>query len=589
IREYTPDGYFDSEEEVGSLGGVHSANDEFTQIVTLSGDHGVHYDFCEVPGGKISGYVFQDGPPIEILPGQSQPDPETIRDGKRTADDTPIAGVRIFLYNAKGEPILDTQGNQRSTRTDANGYYEFTNLPAGLYLVREVQPDGYFDSLDTPGTTGGLAVNHKTPTDAIFDIRFANTFDVIAKFSLAIAGDSRENNFSEVVYSTTPIIPPIPIINLPIPPVFSATGIPTIFPELEALGPLRLYPRTNLDGSDGLNYTWHLSIVDAGYPRGTVPQTMAMTPVSISAPAWSQFSFTGGQWILQNADGTQTRRETIGMRNAIALAGDFNGDGVMELGLYINGQWFIDFNGNGKWDAGDLWAKLGTRDDKPVVGDWDGDGKDDIGIYGPAWARDPIAVQADPGLPDPLNPITGKKKNPPPEEDEAALGKRKLQRGSTGPVREDLIDHVFHYGTPLDHPVVGDWTGDGLRRIGIFYNGQWHLDIDADGRFGPSDVTATFGQKGDVPVVGDWNGDGIERLGVFRDGTWILDTNGNNVIDGQDKVVHLGASGDQPVAGDWNGDGRDEVGVYHPASDQPNANDAVAQTPADEANDTAVE
>ncbi|MCC7084690.1 MAG: hypothetical protein IT427_06755, partial [Pirellulales bacterium] len=38
IREYTPDGYFDSEEEVGSLGGVHSANDEFTQIVTLSGD-----------------------------------------------------------------------------------------------------------------------------------------------------------------------------------------------------------------------------------------------------------------------------------------------------------------------------------------------------------------------------------------------------------------------------------------------------------------------------------------------------------------------------------------------------------------------
>ena len=68
--------------------------------------------------------------------------------------------------------------------------------------------------------------------------------------------------------------------------------------------------------------------------------------------------------------------------------------------MYIDGQWFLDLNGNGRWDEGDLWAKLGTRDDLPVTGDWDADGKTDIGIYGPAWPRDPWAISREPGLPD---------------------------------------------------------------------------------------------------------------------------------------------------------------------------------------------
>ena len=67
------------------------------------------------------------------------------------------------------------------------------------------------------------------------------------------------------------------------------------------------------------------------------------------------------------------------------VTGDFNGDGVTDIGVFIDGQWFLDLNGNGQWDEGDLWAQLGTQDDLPVTGDWDADGKTDIGIYGPAW------------------------------------------------------------------------------------------------------------------------------------------------------------------------------------------------------------
>ncbi len=149
---------------------------------------------------------------------------------------------------------------------------------------------------------------------------------------------------------------------------------------------------------------------------------------------WSYLTFTTGKWILLDADGNEIERPAIGIPDAIPLAGDFRGDGTMELGLYIDGQWFIDVNGDGQWDAGDLWAKLGTREDQPVVGDWDGDGKDDIGIFGPAWPRDPSAIQHDPGLPDPMNKLVAgrHKKNVPPPEDLAAIGKRKMQAARQG-------------------------------------------------------------------------------------------------------------------------------------------------------------
>jgi len=64
-------------------------------------------------------------------------------------------------------------------------------------------------------------------------------------------------------------------------------------------------------------------------------------------------------------------------------------------------------------------------------------------------------------------------------------------------------------------------------------------------------------------VVGDWTGDGITKLGVFRAGTFYLDTNNNHQLDAADKVIPLGKPGDRPVVGDFDGSGVDEVGVYH--------------------------
>ena len=76
-----------------------------------------------------------------------------------------------------------------------------------------------------------------------------------------------------------------------------------------------------------------------------------------------------------NGDG----RFTFGQAGDLPVVGDFNGDGVDEIGVYRDGKWIIDTNGNRQIDAHDKVFELGEAGDKPVVGDWNGDGIDDPG------------------------------------------------------------------------------------------------------------------------------------------------------------------------------------------------------------------
>jgi len=58
-----------------------------------------------------------------------------------------------------------------------------------------------------------------------------------------------------------------------------------------------------------------------------------------------------------------------------------------------------------------------------------------------------------------------------------------------------------------------------------------------------------FGQAGDIPVVGDWTGTGTAKIGVFRDGNWALDLNENRQWDGcaVDGCFGFGRAGDTPL------------------------------------------
>ncbi len=610
VREHQPTQYFDGGERIGSVGGakydVPGVYSIFTGIGIGSGVNAVQYDFCEKPPGELSGYVFIDEPTI-LFAGDIPPTPEqiaAIRNGSRTPNDTPLPNVWIELRNGlTGEPILiqDTIPGSYAgaptdpvrVLTDANGYYHFGGLKAGFYAVVETQPEGLTDNVDTPGTTGGYAVNPPTIWSSrvaipgvdeqatIENFRASHGTDEIVMIPLAYGQHSQENNFSEVnIQPEPPRNPPPPPFNPPPPPPEKAPVFapPGILPPPFLWAPQHYIPKipSVISTSDDVGgYTWHLSVINAGHPRSILTTDAPFQLTSSQDVAnWQGVPLANASWslalLLENGQVTIVRRGVLGNEKGIPVTGDFNGDGVTDIGVFVDGQWFLDLNGNGRWDEGDLWAKLGSQDDLPVTGDWDADGKTDIGIYGPAWARDPWAISQEPGLPDadnfPSKAMAGKFKNMPPKQEDATNGARVLRRTAHGKSRADLIDHVFHYGEPGDVPLAGDWNGDGVRQIGTFHDGEWYLDLDGDGKFTERDARFVFGQAGDIPVVGDFNGDGIDEIGVFRNGKWIIDTNGNHELDAKDMVFELGGAGDKPVVGDWNDDGTDDPGIYHPGA-----------------------
>ncbi|QEG41059.1 Serine-aspartate repeat-containing protein D precursor [Roseimaritima ulvae] len=593
IRETQPSGLFHGGQKVGSLGGTVADDDLLTEITVSGGTHGSEYNFPEVPPATISGYVFQDGPALSTGTAPAPEDLRDYRDGIRGTNDKPIGNVRLELRNVLGQPFTADRALPGiygdgfiQVTTDANGYYEFTGLRPGTYHVYEVQPEDYIDGLDTPGSTGGVAVN---PADIPDDIELQFVVqtlsasdatdpgdDAILNVSLTAGGHSSENNFSEIIVLQPP--PPLPPIDHPQAEV----------PQLEA-GPLPAYDRvasfavplyTPRPAFYDLAYpvSWHLSVINGGAPREDEGQNgMVQKASSQEDTHFDESKHRKGRWSLVTRDGERLELSDaimLGEEGAVPLSGDFDGDGRDEVAIFVGGQWFVDLNGNGIWDSGDLWISLGTELDRPVVGDWDADGKDDIGIFGREWLRDPQAIANDPGLPAPSNRHYSRPKNLPPVEPEATDGVREMKL-SRKPIRADLIDHVFRYGQHHDTPVAGDWNGDAHGTVGVFRAGVWRLDEDGDGRWAGNDREFIFGSPGSKPVVGDWNGDGIDDLGVVEGDLWILDSNGDRKLTAADQRLHIPADHPdaQPIAGDWDGDGRDEPGWYHtgaePSDEEP--------------------
>ncbi|MBX3411676.1 MAG: hypothetical protein KF708_03070 [Pirellulales bacterium] len=576
VEEIQPTQYLDGGQEVGTAGGVNSSNDRITEIVLTGGTKAFEYNFCEIPAAKISGYVFVDGSPLELSPSQaknlSAAGVLSLAQAEgynftRDASDKPIAGVVLRLGNAFGEPILDDHGNPITTVTDKNGYYEFANLRPGVYTVLQDHPTKYVDGLDSAGSTGGFAVNQGDTSAASLLTVPANN-DAIARIAVTAGVVSVENNFAELETTSTPLFfPPQnpPPSTVPGPTQYAGpqqpfqTYSPVLSPDVV---------RPTYFGGVGwrstIGNTWHLSVINGGRPRADQFATELLQQVSsrFNVHAWTGLPLDNSLWQLHERDGAPVAQYIFGTERGIPVVGDWNGDGRDEVGVYVDGEWFLDLDGDGQWDEHDLWAKLGTASDQPVVGDWDGDGKDDIGIFGFAWPGDLAALVHEPGLPDPENLPSGAQKNVPPDPDKATLGNRAMKRTIHGKVREDLIDHVFHYGSEGDVAVTGDWNGDGIATIGLFRSGTWILDDNGNGRWDLDDRVVDFGAPGDRPVVGDFDGDGIDEVGVYRHGTWIIDTNHNLQLDDEDARYELGGPGDIPVVGDWDGDGRDEIGVY---------------------------
>jgi hypothetical protein len=104
--------------------------------IASNDDQSLNNNFAELQLSSLSGIVYIDeGNHGEYVPG-----------------DTLLSGVTIQLTGK------DTYGHtvSRTTQTDGNGYYEFTNVVTGVYHIQEIQPTGYVQGTNTLGTLGGL-------------------------------------------------------------------------------------------------------------------------------------------------------------------------------------------------------------------------------------------------------------------------------------------------------------------------------------------------------------------------------------------------------------------------------------------------
>ncbi|MDO4569549.1 MAG: SdrD B-like domain-containing protein [Planctomycetia bacterium] len=566
VYEYQPEAYLNGGQAVGSEGGEIASQDLTIGIDIASGEHGINYDFWEYEYAEISGYVFQDGDELKLPEGSKLPDNIwELYPGERNESSTPLSGVTLILADENGNPILDENGNEITTVTDENGYYCFQKLSPGVYTILEEQPAAYTDGIDTPGSLGGSAL--------------APTGDKLSNIEVSYGDKGVEYNFSEilVIWSTTPPDPP--------------GGPPTIEgppgrPNLGGGGSAPVTPNSympyfgsshglSLGGGMGMSTNaWHLSVINGGVARdGGNTLSSYIANASFDPNSWQGRAMNRIRWMLaENANNPEGAY--FGIEGAKALTGDFNGDGVDELAIFLDGFWFIDLNGNMVWDDYDLWVHLGEPGDQPVVGDWDGDGKADIGVFGRARKGDEELLAKELGLPDAENQRRGQFKNMPTEKTAAAY--RYMKASKNGLVHRDVVDHVFQFGQDGDIAIAGDWNGDGIWSVGIFNDGKWTLDVDGDGRFTSADKTFQFGEKGDIPVVGKWDGGEVSKIGVYRDGKWILDVAGAGVMDDSVRVVHRGGPGEQPIVGDFDGSGVSELATYRDVSGRPEANVADA-------------
>jgi len=88
-----------------------------------------------------------------------------------------------------------------------------------------------------------------------------------------------------------------------------------------------------------------------------------------------------GAWDGAAIDGLYTYGD--GLTAAIPVTGDWTGDGTTKIGVYVDGTWYLDFNGNKVWDGPSIDRQyyFGFNGALPVTGDWNADGKTEIGTY----------------------------------------------------------------------------------------------------------------------------------------------------------------------------------------------------------------
>jgi protocatechuate 3,4-dioxygenase beta subunit len=147
VQQSPPLGYLSGRVNApGSLGGSAAAH-AFTSITASSAAVGEHYNFGWLKPASLGGYLYADL-------------------NKNGSLDDGDQGVKNLVVVLKG---LDDLGRQVAlkTKSDVTGYYEFSGLRPGTYMIQQTQtPRGLKRAGVTIGSSGGM-----TSTSAASDIQ----------------------------------------------------------------------------------------------------------------------------------------------------------------------------------------------------------------------------------------------------------------------------------------------------------------------------------------------------------------------------------------------------------------------------------
>jgi hypothetical protein len=208
--------------------------------------------------------------------------------------------------------------------------------------------------------------------------------------------------------------------------------------------------------------------------------------------------------------------------NPQPVVGDWDSTGWTRIGLYCDGTWYLDMNGDNLFTAASdrTVTNFGFAGTQPVVGDWDNSGKVRLGFFqNGLWYLDLVGDY----------------------------------------VLRYTPQSVFSMGGAGDYPIAGDFSNNGQTHIGVIRSNHWLLDLNGDH---VADTNYNFGGKNDKFLFADWDNTGVKRIGIFRQtpgdyppGWWFVDITGNNALDNPifpcipDKCFSNGIPLDLPVVG----------------------------------------
>ncbi len=256
------------------------------------------------------------------------------------------------------------------------------------------------------------------------------------------------------------------------------------FADLAHLEPSTNHWHVALNSPSG--FTQEQTWLNATLPAQTVP---LVGDVDADGKAdlilWNSSS---GQWQVAKSTGTSfngpvTWQSGFGAGQT-PFMGDFNGDGLLDVGTFSNGTWQIALSTGSSFGSASTWLSSFGPGATPLTGDFNGDGLTDVAVVSGGTVS--VALS------------DGTHLNPQPSAWASSFGSG--QSVTSADLNGDGLTDVVYYDKGSGTVVYAPSTGTG---------------------FGPSQTLMSehpFGLRGadDTLQVGDFRGNGISGFGVFN-------------------------------------------------------------------------